>query len=210
MRRIVLAVWIGALLCLVMSLAIDVPILPGNSLGVRRFLTPALGADLTLAQTFKMTADGLRAIELHVTPAEGHPSGDVRLVLSDVTGSSVVARESTVSAASLVRGGSYRFEFSPIVGSKDRLYRFELDATDMNSAVKLWATRGDPYEDGALLANGRPRWADLAFQTFAPTRSLWRVAWSEAPRGRIALGALAGAWILLGLLFRRLMDIIAV
>lgn len=208
--RVAAVVWATVVLCFVWALAADVPALPGSGLGVRRFRTPELGPELTLSQTFKMTGDGLHAIEFYPAPGASRGSGDVRLALSDVTGADAVVREATIQAARLTRGGSYRFEFVPIVSSKNRTYRFDLSTTEASSAVGVWATRGDSYPGGTLLANGRSRWADLVFRTSASTRSLWRVVWWEAPLGRIALGALAVGWLALGFIFRRLAQISAI
>ena len=71
----------------------------------------------------------------------------------------------------------------------------------------VWATKGERYEPGSLLANGRTRWADLAFVTFAPTKSIWQTL-VDPPSGpgrwrrHWVLAVLAMTWIALGVVLR--------
>jgi hypothetical protein len=110
-----------------------------------------------------------------------------------------------VKAADLIRASTFRFEFQPIIDSKNTPYRFDLTSSAENEAegVALWATRGDRYGDGAMHVNDVPRWADLAFETFAPTPSRWRMlSVLPSPRGNVAVTAFAIGWLVLGVMFR--------
>ena len=110
-----------------------------------------------------------------------------------------------MKAADFVRSWPYRLEFEPIPDSKNREYRLELTAneTDPGTGVALWATKGGTDEDGTLLANGRRRWADLAFRTSAPTSSIWQRLTSEnrgsnnVP-GPLVLTLFGVTWLALG------------
>lgn len=146
----------------------------GDSLGVRRFLTPEVGRDWRIAQAFRMNAPRLEAIELRAS-AVGPVSGSLQLRLHDESGT--VERVAHVRAADLVRGDSYMFGFAPIEESDGRWLRLEvLPSPDApGRGVALWATKGERLEPPAgLLINDTPRWASLAFQTHVPPVSLLR------------------------------------
>lgn len=214
--RLAWLAWAAVGMVFVSSLALPTPTLPGNHSWLRRFQTPELSYGITLAQTFRMNRDWLRAVEFYPA-ANGLPlSGNVGLALIDTTvtdAATAVVRGATVRAADLVRGSSYRFEFRPIADSTSRTYRFEVTATDSSSGVVLWATKGDPYEAGTLLANGRSRWADLTFEAVGPTSRVGRALWTKlAPEsgwrsGRVVLALFAVSWIALGALFRALLSL---
>ncbi len=185
--------------------------LPGDELGIRRFQTPPLGTSLRLGQTFTMTADGLHAIEvLPVVPA-GRVTGDVRFELYEVRDARLIpARIAEVLAEEVLRGPSYRFEFAPIQDSKDRSYRFDLIPSPAEG-VAFRATRGERYAGGRMHANGRERWADLAFRTYAPAPSIWgrvmALGRTNPVRAYTAAAALIVTWLLLGFVLRRLPTI---
>jgi len=212
--RLAWAAWAGAGVVCALSLALPVSTFPANNSWLRRFRTPEISDALTVAQTFKMTADGLQAIELYPAPNGLPLSGDIRLTLVDITteGDPSVVRNAAVRAADLVREPSYRFAFAPIIDSVHRTYRLEMTATDSSSGVVARATRGDPYRSGTLLANGKTRWADLAFRASAPTSSLWHTLWTgRAPvsgrrSGRVVLVLLGASWMAMGVLFRALLS----
>ena len=184
--------------------------LPKDDLGLRRFETPDIASDVRLAQTFTMTADGLQAIEVFPAAPHGNVSGYVRLELHDITldQGARVLHAAEVQAAHLVKTPSYRFEFPPILESKDRVYRLELVSSAAMPAegVAFWATKGERYDGGELLINGAPRWADLAFRTHAPAPSIWRLLMTlrqtNPVRGHLVLVAFAVVWLLSGLVLR--------
>ena len=175
--------------------------LPGDDLGIRRFRTPPLGPDLRLGQTFLMTGNDLHFIE--VFPAVGERvTGDVRLELYEVRNNLLVpVRMLEVLAEDVMRGSSYRFELAPVPNSKDRTYRFDLVAAPAEG-VAFWATKGERYTGGSMHANGRERWADMAFRVYAPAPSIWSrlmtVRQTNPVRAYAVLAALAAVWLLLG------------
>ena len=158
-----------------------------------------------------MTIDGLSAVEVFPA-AEGQVSGDVRFelhALSDRPGdrADILVRSAEVLALDLFKAPSYRFEFPVIPDSKDRTYRLDLVASPA-TGVALWATAGERYGDGSLYANGRRRWADLAFRVHAPVPSVWlrlmTLRATSPVRIYIVMGAGAAAWVLLGVAVRSL------
>jgi len=187
-------------------LATPVVRLPSDELGLlRKFPSPEINPDIRLSQTFDMTADGLRAVEFSAV-AIGQVSGEIRLELHDITGhEDRLIRSADVGAADVVGVEPYRFDFSPVADSKDRVFRLDLTASSASPAegVAVWATKGERYSGGTMLVNDNPRWADMAFRVYAqvPTglqllaaRSLG----SGSSRGQVVLGALTASWIALG------------
>lgn len=197
------------LLPVILALLLSAPsvVLPGDGLGIRRFQTPPIGPSLRISQTFSMTGDGLHAIEvLPVAPAE-RAAGDVRFELYEVRNDQLIpVRIAQVLADEVLDDPSYRFEFVPIPDSRDRVYRLDLVAAP--AQVAFWATRGDRYEGGSLHANGRERWADLAFRTYAPAPPIWNrflaLGRTNPVRAYAAGTALVLAWLLLGVVLRTL------
>lgn len=183
--------------------------LPGDSVGLRRFLTPPLGPDLRLGQTFTMTANALHAIEVFPVAVTERVSGDVRFELYEIRGNEPrpLLRVEEVLAEDLVRGRSYRFEFAPIPISKDRVYRLDLVASPAEG-VAFQATKGDRYPGGRMHANGRDRFADLAFQTYAPSPTIWgrlmTLRRTNPVRAYLVIAAFAAIWLILGAVARTL------
>ncbi len=186
--------------------------LPGDNLGIRGFRTPPLGPDIRVGQTFVMPVDGLRAIDVFPAIVGNGPAGDVSFELYEVHD---VGRERRVTrirslqvpAAFRLRGPSYRFAFAPILDSRDRTYRLDLVASGA-TGVAFWATRGERYPGGRMHANGRERWADLAFRVHAPVATVWErlMALHERSPARVyaVVAALAGLALLAPLVLRTL------
>lgn len=183
--------------------------LPADGLGIRRFQTPPLDPELCLGQTFTMPVDGLHAIEVFPAAAGDHVSGDVRFELYEIhsTGEPILVRATEVLAEEVVWGSSYRFEFAPIPNSRDRRYRLDLVAAPAEG-VAFWATMGDRYEGGSLHANGRERWADLAFRVHAPAPSIWgrfmTLRETNPVRAYLVIASFTAIWLLLGFVLRTL------
>jgi hypothetical protein len=186
--------------------------LPGDDLGLRGFVTPTLGPDATVAQTFVMTADGFRGIELFPTALDSDRSGEVRFELYELYGvgdeyRETVTRSSEVPVRDLLRAPSYTFSFAPIAQSRNRMYRLQVDAPDAAS-IAFWATKGERYEGGTLEFNGLARWADLAFGTDAAVPSHWAllVKFHEMhpTRAYAVMAAFGGTWMLVGFAIRKL------
>lgn len=182
--------------------------LPGDDLGLRRFQTPPLGQDLRIGQTFRMTGDGLEAIELFPAAVGQAVSGDVLFELYEIrNGEPIPVRAAEARAEDLVRAPSFRFDFAPIPDSRDRTYRMDLVAAAAEG-VAFWATRGERYGGGRMHANGRDRWADLAFRAHAPAPSVWgrlmTLRASHPARAYAVMAILVAIWLLLGFAVRLL------
>jgi hypothetical protein len=143
----------------------------GDGLGVRRILTPEVGARWHVGQRFTMDARRLNALEIRAVPI-GEVAGRYRLTLRALTEHPTIVRSADVPAADLVAQGSYLFRFPEVEFSGDVRFEFEMAASpgDPGRGVALRATRGEPSPDGGLLINGTPRWASLAFQTHTSSR----------------------------------------
>ena len=183
----------------------------GDRLGWRRFATPAVAPDLSLAQTFQMTLPNLNAIDLRAT-AVGPVGGRIRLELIDFDreGGSApsVIRTAEIDAKDLVQRELYRFQFDPIAESQRHVFRLDISSSSNapSQGVAFWATRGERYGAGTLVANDRERWADLAFQTHTPARSTLTALFDrrDVPfaSGVIALAGLLVSWLALGVILR--------
>ena len=162
-----------------------------------------------------MTANGLHAVELFAASSGQRVSGNVRIELHDITkGQNIVLmRVAEIAASDLVKAASYRFEFAPILDSRDRVYRLDFMSSETRPAegVGFWATKGERYEEGALHMNGEARWADMAFQVYAPSPSIWRLLTTlletNPIRGYIVLGAFAAIWLLAGVVVHAIATI---
>jgi hypothetical protein len=177
-------------------------VLPADDPGLRRFQVPVT-PEMTVSQTFAMTADGLHAVEFQPAAVSDAPSGNLTYELTEA-GSGVV-RHGSIPVVGALSSSPYTVEFEPIEDSKDAMYRFELLSSPSEPArgIAVWATKGDRYVGGALQINGRDRWADLGFKALAPgARSAWErlVSMQSPPPGLSSRGViLAGlaAYILM-------------
>jgi hypothetical protein len=195
-----------ALGVLIVAALITPPRSAGDSLGMRRFLTPEVSSDWQVAQVFQMPARRLNAIELRAS-AVGQVRGSLRLRLSEMDGD--VERIADVPAADFVRSDAYVFRFTPIGESDGR--RFRLDVIPSPDApgrgVAFWATKGERLEPGeGLLINDAPRWASLAFQAHPSPVSLLRALVTardpDRPPRWLALVGLVGGWVALRFVLR--------
>ena len=192
-------VWCASGVLLVVLLVAP-PRTAGDSLGVRRFLTPEVGGSFRLAQLFIMDGLDLSGIELRAT-AVGPVSGSLVFTLRDIdTGHEVSAH---VAAEDLVRAESYVFSFPPIQLSSDHEFRLDVAPSPgtARSGVAFWATKGARLNYGGLLINDMPRWASLAFRTrtpaVAPIRAMFGARDPQRPPQWLAAIGLAGAWLAL-------------
>jgi len=209
-RWVPVAWWLVPVVYIVLLAAPSVT-LPGDDLGIRRFRTPPLGPDMRLGQTFTMTTDGLHAID--VFPASGGERivGDVRFELYEVRNNELIPAATTeVLAEDVMSGPSYQFEFAPIPDSRDRTFRLDLVASPAEG-IAFWATMGERYAGGSLHANGRDRWADLAFRVHAPAPSVWgrlmTLRDTNPVRAYVVMAAFMAIWLLLGLVVHTLTAI---
>jgi hypothetical protein len=182
--------------------------LPADDLGLRRFQVPVT-PEMTVSQTFAMTADGLHAVEFQPQAVTDAPSGTLTYELTE-EGSGVV-RHGSIPVVRALSASPYIVEFEPIDDSKDSVYRFDLSssASEPASGIAVWATKGERYRGGALQINGRDRWADLGFKALAPgARSVWeRLLSMQSPppglssRG-VILAGLAAYLLMCGFVLR--------
>jgi hypothetical protein len=194
---------------IVAALAVPPARLPSDESGLRRFPIE-IDASVTVSQTFIITTADFYAIELGAASTGEPVSGDLRFEIYDVTDGGRLLRRVDAPATDVVREQTYRFEFPPIPGeSSDQIYRLDVRASPSRPAqhVALWATKGEGYGGGALLINGRERWADLTFATFAPAgRSIWRrlgdASVEQPGLAPLVIGALAVYWVALGIVLR--------
>jgi hypothetical protein len=203
------AVWFGVPMVFAALLATPSVGLPGDSLGLRRFQTPQLSPGILLGQTFTMPGDGLYAVEVLPVAVGEQVSGSVSFVLYDVTGGGATrVRGAAVTADSVIKLPSYRFEFPPIGDSADHTYRLDIALAEAEG-VAFWATQGERYPGGSMRVNSQERWADLGFRAYAPAPSigqlLMTIRGDHPVRGNIVMGACTAIWLLLGLLVRTMM-----
>ncbi len=84
-------------------------------------------AGVPIGQGFVCESDGLRAIDVAVSTGGGQAIGEFELTLRERAADSNVRRSSRASIALVPPGGDFlRFEFDPIVDSRDKSYAFEL------------------------------------------------------------------------------------
>jgi hypothetical protein len=177
----------------------------GDTLGLRRFLTPPLDGRWGVAQRFRMDARELSAVEIRAS-AVGPIGGRFRLTLYDREFPN--ERSAEVSAADLVREERYVFRFDPIQDSRGHEFHFDISPApaDPGHGVALWATKGDRLDRGGLLISGKPRWASLAFQTHTRAVSMFRALMrggdADRPPHRLVLLGLLGSWIALGFVLK--------
>ena len=197
------ALWIGVGLALLGSLLRPIDVLPGNGFGLRAFRTPPLTNDATYSQSFAMTAGGFNAVEVRPSATSDPADGTITFTLSDAAASAPVAVH-TATAERVLRDGWYGFTFGPIEASKDHVYRLDITASQPQSGVRFWATRGVGYADGRLFANGRERWADLLFRTEARTATIAARMWNGGAGilGPSAMLAIGIVWLAVGWLLR--------
>jgi hypothetical protein len=192
----------------VISMTVPPVALPADDLGLRRFQVPVT-PEMTVSQTFAMTADGLHAIEFQPQQVSDAPAGSLAYELTE-EGSGVVRRGS-IPVVRALSSSPYTVEFEPIDDSKDSSYRFDLSSSPSEpaSGVAVWATKGERYRGGALQINGRDRWADLGFKALAPgARSTWErlVSMQSPPPGLssrgVILAGLAAYLLMCGVVLR--------
>jgi hypothetical protein len=192
------AIWLGIGLVLAVSLVLPPSVASGQSLGLRRFLTPAIGTRWRIAQHFRMNAPNLHAVEIRAAQV-GPAAGNFRLVLRDLDIPGI-ERSEQVSAAALLNASRYVFEFAPIPDSKDHAYELEITTAGDNPGrgVALWATKGQPPETGHLIIE-RPRWARLVFQTYPRGEPYYRLLLGASepagPPRWLGLAGLLAAWL---------------
>jgi hypothetical protein len=196
----------------VLLLAAPSVTLPGDDLGIRGFVTPSLGPNVALGQTFVMTAAGLRSIEVFPVSIEDGPSGEVRFDLYELYGvgedyRETLMRTAVVSAPDLLRGPSYRFAFAPIASSSYRVYRLDVIGSAAEG-VAFWATKGTRYEGGTMEINGLARWADLTFAADAAIPSIGALLMylrdTHPARAYAVMVAFPVIWLLVGYVMRTL------
>jgi hypothetical protein len=155
----------------VLTLLMPVAPLPSDAPGLRRFKTPEITVHLPIGQSFTMTSRALHAIGIRPTAAGSAAQGTIRLELRDTTEDPKLVRMEEMPVSDLLAAPRYRFEFAPIADSNRRNYRLDVSSSEPHSGLALWATKGSRYPAGEMFANGKARWADLAFRAYADVPS---------------------------------------
>ena len=172
--------------------------------------TPELAVGVHVGEQFNMHADGLTAVELWPVQV-GPPRGTIRFQIGmGDAGALPSVQISEVPAADLVRGQTYRFQFTPFTNSKNQRFALDVEASadEPASGIALWATKGEGNADDVLLFNDEGRFGDLVYQTEivpplpAPRPPVRSAVW-------YALGALALGWLMLVRMLRRLIAAVS-
>jgi hypothetical protein len=186
---------------LMLAALVAAPQTTGAGLGLRRFLTPGVSGEVTVAQRFVMNQDHLTGVEIRPEVA-GPLSGSFRLSIRDVRAPDV-ERAADVPAEVLAREDAYMFWFTPIDVARTRSFELTIrpTAVDPGRGIAFWATPGARLDGGGLFINGVPRWASLAFHTrttaVRPLRAMFFPSGSGRPPLWLCVAGLAGAWIAL-------------
>ncbi len=120
-----------------------------------------------VGQTFVARDDGLNGIEIFLVP-DVQGSGSLTLHVRDDPQSTRDAATALLSIQQVHAPAFYRFAFSPQVNLYKRAYYFVLEL-EAAGKVRIGASPGDTYLDGAMYQNGNPVDAQLAFRlTYDP------------------------------------------
>ena len=199
------ALWVllGGLLVAVL---VEPPDVTGESLGLRRHLTPPVSEEWRVAQRFRMNAPDLNAIELQPETV-GPVRGTYLLTVRDRDARGV-ERITEVKAEDLVRDDSFVYRFETIEDSEGHEFEFEIASVpdDPGSGVALWATKGERAEGAAMRINNEARWGSLAYQAHTPVvsplRSLLSPGDAARPPRWLGLVGVVGLWLSLRFVFR--------
>ncbi len=152
---------------------------PSTTAGERRMLGEVAGA-VTAIQTFEMDANGLEAITIYAAESD-RVRGPVVFELAELTdarAAPVTLFRDSRDAAAVARGGPFTWRFSPVDGSRGKQYALTVSMPNApfgeGQAIRLYATRGERYADGALTYDGRSEWGDLVFATEAARATSFR------------------------------------
>jgi hypothetical protein len=163
-RRAIDVAWAGIVVAGIVLMLVR-PTTTGDSLGLRRSVTPEINEQWHVGQRFRMNLNGLSGVEILPTKV-GDVSGMYRLSLRALTDDKV-ERHADIEAGDLARRDSYLFQFDPIPFSADVPFQLDVAPVPGNPGrgVALRVTKGERLREGGLLINGTPRWASLAFDT---------------------------------------------
>jgi hypothetical protein len=195
-------------LTVVLAVGLFVPgRLVGDGPGLRRFLTPEITGNVRIAQTFRMNARNMNAVEIYAA-AVGPVDGKLHLKVTDLTADPNVVRSADVAAADVARRGSYLFAFESIERSRNHQFRLDITSSSDSPArgVAFWATKGARLPEATLYINDVRRWADLAFQTYAPMPAQFQALLQTRDAARLphwlGLVCLIVVWIAVRFLLR--------
>jgi hypothetical protein len=211
MRRKTLPLPAAAAVLVLVASAVAIAVardLPGDSLGVRRFLTPEITGSTRVGQSFTMTSSGLHAIAIH-PDVVGSLRGKVRVELSAFKdGRAMLIRSAEVDVRDLVADDAFLFRFDPVTDPGYARYILEVSpsAGAASGGIALWATKGERLSKATLSFNGIKRWGDLAFQTYARASDAdgrWSRQDFATRRRWLALGGLLVSWLAVGVVLRQ-------
>lgn len=190
---------------------LDVEVWPNKN------LTPRLGRDLTVAQTFIPRIDNLSRIDVFFGTYGLTLSSDLvfRLYRGGWEGRGLA--EVRIPGSTIKDNLFTPIEFPPVPESGGKIFTFVLSMPDVPAAEgpSVWLGTGDVYNRGSLFVDGRATPADCVFRTYSRRTVLgeWeRIVRSLPGRGKnpflLALAAIlfeiaviALFWRVLGLFF---------
>ena|SRR5688572_26391001 len=189
------------------------PSTTGDELGIRRFRTPEITGEMRIAQQFVMRERMLTGVEIRPSVV-GDVGGTLRFTVTDQTSEQVI-QSVNVSARDVVKDDWFPLTIGRIDDSNGHWFELAIASAPEDPArgVAFWATRGDRLPNAMLLINGAERWADLTFRTRTPVMSMidGLLTPSAGLGSRILLaGALAAAWVFVGIVLRQLAAIAGV
>ncbi|NLD42996.1 MAG: hypothetical protein GX657_05820 [Chloroflexi bacterium] len=130
--------------------------------------SPWLAPGRTVGQTFRARYANLQAIECRVAMRDTEvplPAGaQLRLTLERTDRPGAPPVEASADLAGLRHNDTVRLTFPPLGDSAGAAYRATLSVAD-DYGLALWATSGDAYAPGEMLADGAPQVGDLTFTT---------------------------------------------
>lgn len=148
----------------------------------------------SIGQTFVAHHDGLAAVEVRVMP-EGAGGGELTLRLADSPDATGYLAEARAVVDAPGEGGWLRLAFAPQRDSRQRYYCAKLTYSGPGR-VRVATAPGDAYLHGALVAEGAPQDAQLAFRLAFDRPLMLAGLAAQVATAWLPIG-LAGAFILL-------------
>lgn len=168
--RLAVILWIALTLISVLVLLAVNPAREERAIHQQRLdnAAPALKPGYTIGQTFYSTHAGLKAVAFTLVRYErpNDAPGDAVLLMhlerQDKPGRVITA---SVSIRGLVHNQEVRFDFSPLLDSRDAQYRMTL-STEQDYGLALWRSESDAYASGNMLENDAATAGDIRFSVY--------------------------------------------
>lgn len=157
---------------------------------------------VTVAQTFRVDANGLSGVTVRARPAGASPRADLDVVFEIAE----IAEDRSFRPLfrmarrfdEVVATRHHTIRFPPIAGSAGRRYRVEIGVplAGAGEGIDVLASREPRHGGGAAFLGGREHWGDLEFAATAAEATAVRRL-----EARLASWPGAGARLMLGVLF---------